>query len=252
MTSGKVFVVIGAKGGTGAEIVKRLSEKSADEVSEIRCVVRSPASIPAGLLPTGDKRVKVYAGDATNHASLVKTFSSAEAVFFAAQGKGYRGICKVDRDSMQILGKAALEKGVKRVVLISTMLSDPKNKYQPTRLLLNSPFITGRAGWFRKGMMDLKFEGENILRKTGQPYTIVRPGHLYDGPLAQWKIVAGQTNGMFAGGKKSTRADIAAFCVMVATSANAENATIEVASDHNQKGSRTVSPEILRNVVADK
>lgn len=110
MSSGKIFVVIGAKGGTGAEIVKRLSEKKADEVSEIRCVVRSPSSIPAGLLPTGDKRVKVYAGDATNYASLVKTFSAAEAVFFAAQGKGYKGICKVDRDSMKILGKAALEK----------------------------------------------------------------------------------------------------------------------------------------------
>lgn len=48
------------------------------------------------------------------------------------------------------------------------MCADPRNKYNPTRLLLNSPFITGRAGWFRKGMMDLKFEGENILRKTGK------------------------------------------------------------------------------------
>mmetsp|Transcript_11835 Transcript_11835/g.13763 ORF Transcript_11835/g.13763 Transcript_11835/m.13763 type:complete len:254 (+) Transcript_11835:126-887(+) len=252
MSSGNVFVVIGAKGGTGAEMVKRLAEKSPDEVSEIRCVVRNPDSVRADLLPA-DKRVKILKGDATNYDSLLEHFSDAEAVFFAAQGKGYYTIRDVDRDSMRILGEAALEKGVKRVVLLSSMLVDPRNRFRPIRILLNSPFITGCAGFVHsKGMMDLKYEGEKILRKTGQAYTIIRPGHLYDGPLASAKIVAGQTNGAFAGGMKSTRADVAAFCVMAATAANAKNATIEIASDPKSRGAKVIHPSILDSIKPDK
>lgn len=90
-----------------------------------------------------------------------------------------------------------------------------------------------------------------LILLSGQTYTIIRPGHLYDGPLASAKIVAGQTNGTFAGGMKSTRADVAAFCVMAATAANATNATIEIASDPKSKGEKVIHPSILDSIKPD-
>uniref|UniRef100_A0A7S3LSC9 NAD(P)-binding domain-containing protein n=1 Tax=Aplanochytrium stocchinoi TaxID=215587 RepID=A0A7S3LSC9_9STRA len=194
-SSSKIFVIIGAKGGLGAEIVKRLAEKSPDEVSEIRCLVRNPSAVPSDLLPTQDERVKVMHGDATKASTLKKPFKDAQAVFFAAQGQKYKGICEVDRDSCQIVADVALEQGVPRVLLVSSMLTDPRNRFALTRMILNSPIITGFSGFcHRKGMMDLKFQGENLLRQSGQPYTIVRPGHLINGKLGQAQILAGQTD----------------------------------------------------------
>lgn len=107
MSFGKIFVVIGAKGGTGSEIVKRLIEKSEREVSQVRCIVRDPSTIPEGLLPSKDDRVSIFKGDATKADSLTVPFSKADAVFFAAQGKNYDSMCMVDRDSLGILAQVA-------------------------------------------------------------------------------------------------------------------------------------------------
>ena len=57
MMSG-VYVVIGAKGGTGRQLVHRLAERSSAEVSEIRALVRDPSTVAADALPT-DERVKL-------------------------------------------------------------------------------------------------------------------------------------------------------------------------------------------------
>ena len=46
-----IYVVIGAKGGTGAQIVKRLSEITPKStVAEVRCLIRDPTSLPDGHL----------------------------------------------------------------------------------------------------------------------------------------------------------------------------------------------------------
>jgi uncharacterized protein YbjT (DUF2867 family) len=50
--------------------------------------------------------------------------------------------------------------------------------------------------------MDIKFAGENLLRKSGQPYTIVRPGQLVDGDLGWGTPAVGQCNVSFMQGAK--------------------------------------------------
>jgi len=252
MSVGKIFVVLGAKGGTGSEIVKRLVEKSESEVSQVRCIVRDPATIPEGLLPSGDDRVSIFKGDATKADSLVVPFSKADTVFFAAQGKNYDSMCMVDRDSLGVLAQVAKKQGVRRVVMISSMLVDPVNRFHFIRIILNSPILSGFYGLFHfKGLMDLKFDGENLLRQSGQEYTIVRPGALCDGPLGAAKVLVAQTNSVITGGKKSTRADVAAFCVMAAEHEKAANATVEIASDLTSKGSTTVPKGVLNGITPD-
>jgi uncharacterized protein YbjT (DUF2867 family) len=44
----KVYVVIGARGGTGTQLVHRLAGKASAQVSEIRALVRDPSQITAG------------------------------------------------------------------------------------------------------------------------------------------------------------------------------------------------------------
>jgi len=50
--------------------------------------------------------------------------------------------------------------------------------------------------------MDIKFAGENLLRASGQAYTIVRPGQLVDGDLGWGTPAVGQCNGSFMRGAK--------------------------------------------------
>jgi uncharacterized protein YbjT (DUF2867 family) len=66
--------------------------------------------------------------------------------------------------------------------------------------------------------MDFKHEGEILLRKSGQEYTIIRPGRLIDGIHKYGKVGIGQTNGHFMKGQSTTRADTAAVCVAAALS----------------------------------
>ncbi len=63
--------------------------------------------------------------------------------------------------------EAAKKVGAERVVLVSSALVTPKNRFHPIRLILNN---------IRWGLMDSKYRGEELLRKSSVPYTIVRPG----------------------------------------------------------------------------
>jgi hypothetical protein len=72
-------------GGVGKECVLRLCEKSAEEVKEIRAVIRDPSVIAPGFFPT-DNRLKVIAGDVTKEQSLDQVLSGANYAIFAAAG----------------------------------------------------------------------------------------------------------------------------------------------------------------------
>lgn len=64
--------------------------------------------------------------------------------------------------------------------------------------------------------MDLKADGEKLLRRSGMEYTIVRPGRLTHGPALSGIPRVGQTNRHFLKGAATTRADLATVCVLAA------------------------------------
>jgi FlaA1/EpsC-like NDP-sugar epimerase len=66
------------------------------EVTEIRCVVRDPGTVPSDHFP-GDSRIKLLSGDVTDPESLTEVFKGAKVVFFAASGKGYTNCENTDK-----------------------------------------------------------------------------------------------------------------------------------------------------------
>jgi len=243
---GKIAVVLGARGGTGSQIVARLAEQSADSIKEIRAVVRDASKVDKMLFQKNlskdmfDSRleaVTIMEADVTNpDERLRKALQGVHYVFNSCSGKGNEATVRaVDRDSIPtsldiITDKDVAQDTIERYVLVSSMFVHPSNRYNPIRVMLNT-LVTGVFS--KKGIMDYKWEGEELLRSRVQsvPFTIIRPGHLIDGPLHYGETVVGQTNSSLkelgqSGG--STRADISDVCVMAALSIHAINTTFEV------------------------
>lgn len=247
-----VYVVLGARGGTGREIVKRLAALPGADISEIRAVVRDPAKVEAGSMPDSE-RVKLLAGDCTEPESLREVFTGASGVFFAASGKGFEGAQAVDQNGVQSVAKLAKELNAGRVVLVSSQLTHPSNKFHPIRGILN----TIETGLFhRRGFMDFKFEGEQGLRHSGQDYCIVRPGQLADVHRGQTEasgravIKVDQCNGSFLNGAAITRADLAAVCILAMTTPEAGKCTFEVGCDPAVKVGEPDVPEPNKELLA--
>jgi uncharacterized protein YbjT (DUF2867 family) len=208
--------VLGAGGGTGLECVKTLLEQG----REVRAVVRDPAKYE-GKLPK-HSNLQVVQGDVTSKDSLAKAFQQADSVIFAASGSSYFSAAAVDFQGVQHTAEAAKQAGLKRVVLVSSGLVTPKNRFHPIRLLLNN---------VRWGLMDNKYKGEQALRKSGVPYTVVRPGGLTNAPAGQHLLVAEQ------GDKKPgrvSRADVAAVCVAALSSDASKDVTFELKEDSSK------------------
>ena len=223
-----VFVVIGAKGGTGREIVKSLLARPVAEVSKVRAVVRDPSSVPDGALPTDNDRLDIVRGDCTQPGTLPLE-GGVHTVFYAAAGKGYAMGVAVDRTGPGEVGKAAAAAGVGRVVLISSQLVDRSqgNRYSFIRGVLN----TINSGLFHfEGMMDFKYEGERNLKASGASWTILRPGRLGDGAAGGAGALAVDqgVTGSFCPGSIVPRSDLGALAVAAAFSARCAGATVEV------------------------
>lgn len=244
------FVVLGANGGTGLEIVNRLVEISAGEVV---AVVRNPSKASSCLNTLAQSpNVTLVAGDVTDENSLKTLLPGAKAVFFAASGKGYQLAIDVDQNGPALCAKVlteAKEQKNCRIVVVSSQLVHPTNRWSFIRGMLN----TVVTGLFRKqGLMDFKYKGEQLLRNSGVGYVIVRPGRLVDGPAFQRVACVGQTNGSFMSGQESTRADTAAVCVAAAVSELTANTTFELATRVPTKEEKIFRQEEKKDVVDGK
>ena len=155
--------MIGAKGGTGKEIICRICEKSASEVSEIRAIIRNPNSMPKDSLPN-DSRIKLMAGDVTDFESIKRVLHGSNIVYFAAAAYGHNNQYQVEQLGVHKTALACKEANVERFVLVSAMGVHPNMRWSCFRLILNN--CSGGC-FFKKGLMDMKFEGENLLRASG-------------------------------------------------------------------------------------
>jgi uncharacterized protein YbjT (DUF2867 family) len=238
----KVYVILGAKGQTGRLIAAQLLEEG--DVAEVRCVVRDPALIEAGTFPE-NKKIKVMKGDVSLEDEKLKaSIQGAHCVFFACSAKGYYPAKHVDWKGVQISAKVSKDAGVDRMVLISSQLTHPANRWNLIRGILNT-VVTGLFHKF--GLMDFKFEGEKALIRSGVNYSIVRPGQLTDGPGGKSKFHAGQCNGSFLSGGSCSREDLAAICIAASKSSSAANCTFEVACTpvENMSEEKSVPEESL-------
>lgn len=104
-----------------------------------------------------------------------RALRGASAVVFAAAATGKQPSDSVDHRGVETTANAALAAGtVRHFLLISSALVTQKGQFSPLRCLINT--------CVKSGIMDAKLLGEQALRRSGVPYTIVRPGGLQDGP----------------------------------------------------------------------
>lgn len=151
----------------------------------------------------------------------------------------------MDDAGVGVVAAAAKQAASGPVVLISSALVSPHNRWHPIRLLLNNM----RGPFCGQHIMDAKWRGEAKLRAAGGPYTIIRPGGLTDGPAGAAALVVAQ--GDRSAGRVA-RADVAAVAVAALTARDAAGVTLELASDANKAASEGPAPaDVFAGLVKD-
>lgn len=198
-------LVVGATGRTGSLIVERLLERGVS----VRALVRNAAK-GAEVLPPD---VPQFVGDVSRDESLKEPMAGAGAVIIATCGTAARDNPAelVDYHGTRSLVEQAAAAGVGLVVFISSIYASRPEHYQdvePTSL-----------GW--------KARAEEVIRRSGIPYCVIRSGWLTDGaggePLA---VSQGDT----AEGRIS-RADLAEACTQLLFLSGARGKTFELVAN---------------------
>lgn len=206
-------LVFGATGGTGRRVVTQLlgqgrsvrafvrdetsaREKLGSDVEYVTGDVREPATVRPALLG-----VKLVISAIGSSGSSRDPSNSPEAVDFG-------GV-------KTIADEAALA-GVEHMVLVSSMGATVED--HP----LNQMF---------DNVLRWKFKGEEALRNSGVPYTIIRPGGLTEEPGGNSEIRVFAED---AGEGSIARADVASVCVAVLNNPAALNKTLSVTSGEDE------------------
>jgi uncharacterized protein YbjT (DUF2867 family) len=152
-------LVVGATGSIGRLVV----EEAIRQGHAVRALVRSQRK--ANQLPP---QAEVVVGDLTRPETLPAAVAGVEAIVFThgSEGGGKAGAENVDYGGVRAVLKA---------------LGPRKARIS----LMTSIGVTNRTGAYNRstGAHDWKRRSERLVRATGLPYTIVRPGWFdYNGP----------------------------------------------------------------------
>ncbi|WP_408958337.1 SDR family oxidoreductase [Natrinema sp. 74] len=146
-------LIAGAHGGVGQHVTLLLG----DSDRTARAMVRDESQVDEMETLGGEPVVADLTAD-VDHA-----VEGCDAIVFAAGSSG-DDVYGVDRDGAINLIDAAVEAGVNRFVMLSSMgADDPESGPEPLR-----DYLIAKA------------EADEYLRNSGLTYTIVRPGELTD------------------------------------------------------------------------
>ena len=206
---GETVVVAGATGRTGKVVVQLLREQGVKVRGFSRKVDEARAALPDVEWRTADVR---------DAASLKDIARGADRMVIAIGSNSFRDPAnkpeEVDDAGVARLVAEAKAAGLKQVVLISSagVTRPPAGDERFAKLMAN--------------VMNSKLRGEESLRKSGVPYTVLRPVGLWDKPAGQFGIalVPGDPpiSAMIA------RADVAAVVVQALVDPAARNKTMVI------------------------
>ena len=199
-----IFLVAGATGGVGQQIVSKLLRRN----EHVRALVRDLTKARALL----GENLELVEGDARRIDSANEAVQGVQVVICALgarPGNDQNTPEQVDYEGVRNLVMAAQTAGVQRFVLVSSLAvtkpDHPLNQYDR--------------------ILDWKLKGEDALRSSGLVYTIVRPGGLMDAP-------GGATALQFDQGDRITgrisRADVAEVVLQALERDSARNVTFEI------------------------
>jgi uncharacterized protein YbjT (DUF2867 family) len=212
MTLPRITVlVVGATGSIGRLVV----EEALRQGHAVRALVRDPAK--ARRLLAG---AELVVGDVTRPETLAPAVQGIDAVVFTlgSDGRGKTGAESVDYGGVRNV-LAALSPRTARIALMTSI------------------GVTNRASAYNRSTEahDWKRRSERLLRASGLPYTIVRPGWFdYNGPDEQ-RLVLLQGDTRQAGNPSDgavARRQIAEVLVCSLTSEHAQRKTFELIAAH--------------------
>jgi uncharacterized protein YbjT (DUF2867 family) len=203
------ILVAGATGGVGAHIVRRLLSGG----TSVRILVRD-AEKARRLFPgaEGSGAIDIVVGDVRQPATLIPAVHGVTHVVCATGSStpiGSNSPQHVDYEGVRNLVDAAKHEGVARFLLVSSMAVTKPNHF------LNA---FGQV-------LTWKLRGENHLRASGVPYTIVRPGGLQNAPGGRKGLIFDQ--GDRAQGMVS-REDVGEVCLRALEREDTRDVTFEV------------------------
>lgn len=206
---GETVVVAGATGRTGKVVVQLLREQGAKVRGFSRTVDEARAAMPD---------VEWVAADVRDTKSIQGIARGADRMVIALGSNSFRDPSnkpeEVDDAGVARLAAEARAAGLKHVVLVSSagVTRPPQGEERFAKLMNN--------------VMTSKLRGEDALRKSGVPYTVLRPVGLWDKPAGQLGIalVPGDPpiSAMIA------RADVAAVAVQALVDPAARNKTVMI------------------------
>ncbi len=200
--SKRPVLVVGATGRTGRLIVERLLERGISVHALARDEARGRALLPSAA--------KLFIGDVRSSHSLIAPMTGVGAVVIANSGGVQRDNSAELVDYFgtgNVIGQA-LAAHVDLVLFVSNLGATGPAHYMDVE--------PSSVGW--------KARAEEIVRRSGIPYCIVRAGWLADGPGGEPISVS---QGDTAEGRLA-RADLADICARVLVMPQARGKTIDV------------------------
>ena len=205
------ILVVGATGGTGKEVVRQAREAG----YRVRALVRDADKARAQL----GSDVELVVGDVRTGAGVEAAVRGVDYVV-SALGSNVRNDPtntpeRVDYGGVRDLVNAAAGAKVKHFVLVSSM--GVTHDDHPLNKMFGNILV-----WKRKG--------EEAVRASGVPYTIVRPGGLLDTSGGKADIRAFQGDDLKNNGR-IPRADVATVALAALGNQSAQGKTFELVSD---------------------
>lgn len=165
---GDLVLVAGASGRAGIYVVRRLKEQGVP----FRAMTRSRADAEKrlGADYAGVDWVECDVRDPAQVAATMRGVRRVISVIGANQVGGDNSAEFVDYGGVKNLVDAAMAEKVDRFVLLTAIgVTDPAHPFNKVT----------------RGALTWRFKGEQYLRQSGIPYTIVRPGGLVNEPAGQ-------------------------------------------------------------------
>lgn len=205
-----LVAVVGATGRTGLPVVEQLVARG----YKVRALVRDAAAAKAKL-PAG---VEIVVADVRDPNTLTPALKGAKYVISTIGAGGgpkadpTNGAREIDNLGVANLATVSKAARVKQLVLVSSS-SVTKAAENPMA--------------FMRPILAAKFEGEQALRASGVPYTIVRPGGLSEDAGGKFAVTFSQGD-TTAG--RIPRADVATACIEALGRGSALGRTVEIFS----------------------
>ncbi|ECC5394798.1 SDR family oxidoreductase [Salmonella enterica] len=207
-------LIVGATGSIGRHVV----EMSIKMGHQPKALVRSPQK--SKLLPQG---TEIVYGDVSVPETLTSIGDDIDAVIFT-----------LGSDGLGRIGARAIDYGGVRNIL-------QRLKHRPVKVVLMTAIgVTEREGSYNRQTEahDWKRRAERLVRASGHPYTIVRPGWFdYNKPNEQ-QIVMLQGDRRHSGTPADgviSRKQIARVLVCALTDDNAKNKTLELIAEKGKE-----------------